>query len=215
MTLVFQLCIKQIFAKALGTWKHKSKQRWKYISKSNCLYIGLSAEDNVVSAASEARRMLLYLKRPFATLTPNIALPLYKAFIRPHLEYAIQASSPILSRDYQAQESVQKLALKFVKGLRHVPYETALQRLRLFSLVLRRICGDLICMYKIMHDLLDFPCDTIFVGPTRIGIHQQPCKTRRRQHAFSVRVVPNWWAAPLYQEQWNLPEVNNWHDCLA
>ncbi len=87
------------------------------------------------------------LKRSFATLKPNIFLPLYKAFIRPHLEYAIQAFSPILSQDCQALESVQKLAVKFVKGLRHVPYETALQRLQLFSLTRRRIRGDLICMY--------------------------------------------------------------------
>ncbi len=124
---------------------------------------------------------------------------MYKAFIRPRLDYAIQASSPILSRDCQALESVQKLAVKFVKVLRHVPYETALQRLRLFSLVRRRIRGDLICMYKIMHGLLDFPCNAVFAAPSRIGlpghtlkIHQQRCKTRRRQHAFSVRVIPYW-----------------------
>ncbi len=57
-----------------------------------------------------------YLKRSFATLTPSIFLPLYKTFILPHLEYAIQPSSPILSRDRQALESVQKLAVRFVKG---------------------------------------------------------------------------------------------------
>ncbi len=78
----------------------------------------------------------------------------------------------ILSRDSQALECVQK----FVKGLRHVPYEAALQRVRLFSLVRRRIRGDLIYMYKI-----------IFAAPTHLGlrghtfkIHQQRCKTRRR-----------------------------------
>ncbi len=52
-----------------------------------------------------------------------------KAFIRPHLEPSVEASSPILSRDCQALESVQKLVVEFVKGMRHVPYETALQRL--------------------------------------------------------------------------------------
>ncbi len=38
-----------------------------------------------------------------------------------------------------------------------------------------------------------------FVAPTRVGlrghtfkIHQQWCKFRHRQHAFSVRVVPYW-----------------------
>ncbi len=106
---------------------------------------------------------------------------------------------PILSRDYQALESVQKLAVKFVKGLHHIPYETALQRLRLFSLVRRRTHVDLICMYKIMHGLLDVPCDSVFAAPSRIGLrghavqsHHQWGKPRCRQHAFSVRVVQDW-----------------------
>ncbi len=91
----------------------------------------------------------------------------------------------ILSRDCQALESVQILAVKFVKGLRRVPCETALQRLQLFSLVRRRSRGYLICMYEIMHGLLDFPCDAVFAAPTRIGL-------RGHSNAFSVRVVPYW-----------------------
>ncbi len=47
------------------------------------------AEDNIVSAANKARRILFYLKRYFATLTTSIFLRLYKAFIRPPLEYAL------------------------------------------------------------------------------------------------------------------------------
>ncbi len=93
--------------------------------------------------------------------------------------------------------------MKFVKRLHHVPYETAFQRLRLFFLVRRRIRGDLICMYKITLSLLDFACDAVFAAATRIGlrghaleIHQKRCKTRRRQHAFSVLVVPYWSKLP-------------------
>ncbi len=78
--------------------------------------------------------MLFYLKRTFADLNPSIFRPLYKMFIRPHLEYAIPATHPVLSRAAKALENVQKLGLKFVKGLRYVPYEVALQQLRLFSL---------------------------------------------------------------------------------
>ncbi len=110
--------------------------------------------------------MLFYLKRSFAALTPSIFLPLYKTFIRPHLEYAIQATHPILCRDVEALDKVQKLALKFVKGLRHVPYEAALTQLRLFSLTHRRIRGDLITMFKITHGLLEFPMESTFVYPT-------------------------------------------------
>ncbi len=66
----------------------------------------LSAEDNVVSAANKARRMLFYLKRSFAALTPNIFLLLYKTFFQPHLEYAIQATHPIICRSAEAMEKV-------------------------------------------------------------------------------------------------------------
>ncbi len=66
------------------------------------------------ATAIKARRMLFYLKRSLAALTPNIFLPLYETFIQPHLEYAIQATHPILCRDAEALEKVQKLVLKFV-----------------------------------------------------------------------------------------------------
>ncbi len=137
--------------------------------------------------------MLFHLKQSFAALTPSIFLPLYKTFIRPHLEYAIQAAHPTLCRDAEALEKVRKLALKFVKGLRHVPYEAALKQLRLFSLTHLRIRGDLIAMFKFTHGLLA----STFVYPTCLGLrghafrfHQQRCCTRRRQFAFTIRAVP-------------------------
>ncbi len=76
-------------------------------------------------------------------------------------------------------------------------------------------CGscDFICMHKIMHGKLDFPCDSGFAAPTRIWlrcytfkIHQQRCKTRHRQHVFSVRVVPYWNKLP--EEIVNAPSVD-------
>ncbi len=134
--------------------------------------------------------MLFYLKRFFAARTPSIFLLLYKTFIRPHLEYAIHATHTTLCRDAEALEKVQKLALKFVKGLRHVLYEAALKQLRLFFLTHRRIRGDLIAMFTITHGLLEFPMVSTFVHPTyptRQGLcdhafkfHQQRCCTRRR-----------------------------------
>ncbi len=143
--------------------------------------------------------MLFYLKRSFAALTLSNFLPLYKTFIRPHLEYAIQATHPILCRDAEALGKVQKLALTFAKGLRHNPYEAALKQFRLFSLTHRRIRGDLIAMFKITHGLLEFPMASTFVYPTRQGLrghtfkfHQQRCCSRRRQFAFTIRAVPFW-----------------------
>ncbi len=109
----------------------------------------------------------------------------------------MQAAHPILCSHAEALEKVQKLTLKFVKGLRHVPYEAALKQLRLLSLTHRRICGDLIAMFKITHGLLKFPMASSFAHPTRKGqygyaytFHQQRRCTRRRQFAFTIRAVP-------------------------
>ncbi len=48
-----------------------------------------------------------------------------------------------------------------------------------------------------MHGLLDFPCDTVFAAPTVLGFAvilstftNSDVKIHRRQHAFSVRIVP-------------------------
>ncbi len=116
--------------------------------------------------------------------------PLYKAFTRPHLEYTIQASTPILSCDAGTLKKVQKLAVTVVKGLQHVPSEAALQQLRLFSLTHRRIRGDSINIFKVIFKgLLEFPTGSIVTHPTRATRpHQQRCCTRRRQHAFGQEV---------------------------
>ncbi len=77
----------------------------------------LSAGDNDVSAANKACSMPFYLKRSFAAFSPllsgHILNILFKHFI--------------LSCDAEALKQVQKLAVMFVKGLRHAPYEAALQ----------------------------------------------------------------------------------------
>ncbi len=64
---------------------------------------------------------------------------------------------PILPRNAEALEKVQKLAQTFVKGLQLV----ALQQLRLFSLTHRRIRGDLMPMLKITRGLLEFPVQPV------------------------------------------------------
>ncbi len=97
--------------------------------------------------------MWLYLKRSYAALTPVFFLP---TFLSVHI-FNMLFKQPILLHDAEVLEKVQKLALKFVKGRRHVPYGAALKQLRLYYLTHRRIRGDLISMFKITHGLLELP----------------------------------------------------------
>ncbi len=136
--------------------------------------------------------MLFFLKRSFAALIPIVFSPCTKR-LSGHI-LTMLFKQPILCRHAEASEKVQKLALKFVKGLRH---EAALKKFRLFSPTHRRICGDQIAMFTITHGPLEFPTASTFAHRTRKGLrshvykfHQQRCCTRRRQFAFTIRAVP-------------------------
>ncbi len=58
-------------------------------------------------AFKRARAALFLIRRSFVTLTPEIFIPLYSTLDRPHLEYAIQASSPHLKKDVYRLERLQ------------------------------------------------------------------------------------------------------------
>ncbi len=120
--------------------------------------------------SSAWRRVLFYLKRSSAALALPYFSPCTEFLILPYFEYAIQAAHPGQSRDAKALEKVQKLSLKFMKGRRHVPYKVAFKQLRLFSLTHRRIRGDLIPIFKITHNLLEFSMESIFTHPIRKGL---------------------------------------------
>ncbi len=67
---------------------------------------------------------------------------------------------------------------------------------QLFSLLHRRILGDLLDMFKITYGLLWRPPSSIQpakgYAATHSIFHQQWCCTRRRQFAFTIRAVQFW-----------------------
>ena len=56
---------------------------------------------------------------------------LYKTYIRPYLEYCVQAWSPSLKKDVMALEKVQQRTTKIIPSLRNKLYE---DRLKAFNL---------------------------------------------------------------------------------
>jgi len=77
---------------------------------------------------------------------------IYKTYIRPHLEYCIQAWPPHLVKDIDILENVQKVATNLAPKSRKSSYPARLQKLGLTTLKDRRERGDMIEIYKLLTD---------------------------------------------------------------
>ena len=72
---------------------------------------------------------------------------IYRLYIRPHLEYCIQAWSPHLVKDVETLERVQQTATQLVPKLKKMDYSSRLKLLGIPLLKDRRIRGDMIEVY--------------------------------------------------------------------
>ena len=90
------------------------------------------------------------MARAFSYRDRDIWIRLYKVYVRPILEYAVQAWCPWFQKDIQLLESVQKRAVRMTSGLKGGSYEEKLRELGLMSLEERRTRGDAIQTWKII-----------------------------------------------------------------
>ncbi len=127
-------------------------------------------------AANKARRLIFMTRCSFQDLSKSVFIPLYRAVLRPHLEYGMPACSPNLVADIKHLERVQGLATRLASGIRHLPYEERLQRLGIHSLQRRRLQADLITAFKIFTGLLDIDPNFFFLPPARRGLRGHPYK---------------------------------------
>jgi hypothetical protein len=163
----------------------------------------LTPSEQCCRAASRARSELFLLRRRFTNITCDHFKRLYGVFVRPHLEYCVQAWAPYLLGDINHLERVQKQATRIVRSIRHLPYEQRLARLDMFSLKRRRLRGDLIETFKIVKQIAKVNPDYFFQRShtTQLRGHnfklfKPRCRTRGRQFSFSVRVITPWNSLP-------------------
>ena len=120
----------------------------------------LKWDKNINSAISKANKMIAWVARNFITREKSVMINIYKALIRPHLEYCVQIWSPAAQHGNWGLileiEQVQRRFTRMIDGIGTLPYSQRLEALNLTTLAERRIRGDIIETFKIVNNLVDY-----------------------------------------------------------
>ena len=158
----------------------------------------LKPEKQVFAASQRAMTVLRLVKRAFVRFDIETFSIIYTTYIRPHLEYCIQAWAPYYAKDILLLEKVQRRATKLVWGLKDLSYEERLERLKLFSLEERRLRGDLIQTFKLLTGKENVDYEISFNRSTNhlrghsFKLSKSQCNKLCRRRFFSQRVIDIW-----------------------
>ena len=90
-------------------------------------------------AASKGNQILRLIRRTITYNEKQLIVPLYKAIVRLHLEYCIQAWRSYRKKDIDKLERIQQRATKIIPVLRDLSYESRLIEGGLTTLKTRRL----------------------------------------------------------------------------
>ncbi len=159
----------------------------------------LNFDQHINNIVNKANQVLGVIKRTFTYLDRDVFIKLYKALVRPHLEYGNVIWNPYLKRQTKAIEKVQRRATKLVKECQNMSNIDRLNYLRLHSLKGRRLKGDIIETYQILNGLEGIQTDRLFklaentnTRNTDNKLYIRYCKTNKRKFFFSFRVAQCW-----------------------
>ncbi|CAH8641175.1 unnamed protein product [Dicrocoelium dendriticum] len=155
------------------------------------------------TAARKGFNMLWMIRRSFGIMTTDMFVRLFSAFVRPHLEYCVQACPPCLVRDKMAVERVLRSGTKMVYDLKKLTYPERLRKLDMFSMYYRRLRGDLVLTYRILMGQIG-PDLTGLFRPTRMPtLRGHPLKLHKPRSdrvlatfRLSRRVIAYWNTLP-------------------
>jgi len=150
-------------------------------------------------SAAKAMSALACIRKSFSYFDIQSFMIIYRTYIRPHLEYCVQAWNPYLIKDIKCLERVQRRATKLVPSLRKYTYEKRLELLNLYSLENRRERGDLIETFKILKGLENVDKERLFTLSENAHLRGHELKLKKsrprldiRKHFFSQRIVNAW-----------------------
>ena len=147
-------------------------------------------------AASKGNQILGLIRRNITYKGKKLIIPLYKAIVRPHLEYCIQAWRPYRKKDIDTLERIQRRATKMIPELRDLSYEERLKEYGLTTLETRRLRADQIEVFKILNGYENIDRNMFFSlkkdSRTRgheVKLVKDQCRLDIRKHSFSQRTI--------------------------
>ena len=161
----------------------------------------LTFDTHIMNTVKLGRKLTGMLCRTISFKTPEVMLPLYKSIVRMILEFANVVWAPYKKKYITLIESVQRHFTKLIFGMKHLSYEERLIKLKLPSLVYRRLRGDYIETFKILTNIYD-PLTT----KTLLTIDNN---TRTRNNSFKL-VKPRVNYKP-YQEFFTNRIISKWN----
>ncbi len=147
---------------------------------------------HIAQVVKKANQRIGMIRRCFTDLTEKKVCILYKAIVRPLMEYGAPAWSPWHKKDIESLEKVQKRCLKLVRG----------KTVELESLESRRRKTDLVETYKMLNGLYKNNSDKFFSFPQRtlrghhLKLTKRYARTDIKKFFFSNRVVDDWNSLP-------------------
>ena len=163
----------------------------------------LTFKSHMTQKVNKANCIMGIIRRTFDHLDKDTFLLAYKALVRPHLEYGNAIWHPYKKTDIILVENVQRRATKLLPGMSKLSYEERLKTLGLPTLQYRRLRGDMIETFKILHNKYDQQVTQDFL-PIRdqsqstetrghhLRINHQYSRLKLRQNSFCLRIAKLW-----------------------
>ncbi|CAM4567481.1 unnamed protein product [Lepidochelys kempii] len=154
-------------------------------------------------AVKKANVVLGCIRRGISSRDKEVLVPLYKALVRPHLEYCVQFWSPMFKKDEFKLEQVQRRATRMIRGMENLSYERRLKELGLFSLTKRRLRADIIALHKYIRGINTGEGEELFKLSTNVDTRTNGYKLvigkfrlEIRRRFLTIRGVKSWNSLP-------------------
>ena len=169
----------------------------------------LKFNEHIKNKVTKANRMVGAIRRSFRYLNHRLFTFLYKSMVRCHLETAVQVWSPSSEAMSDLIEDVQRKATQMLPNMGGKSYPERLTTLKLPTLRSRRLRGDMILTWKILHSEVDREvCPDLPLRVDQPGhpavlarlhpltLHTPASTSSVRRGFFTERVVPVWNSLP-------------------